>query len=96
MVSFPRTKTADRVILRQEEYLPPGFQINKFLYRLFPKIYFIGQENCVFNYNNYFFWILESVIEGIVLTILPLYIISHLSLNNEGISSDLWIVGMTT
>jgi magnesium-transporting ATPase (P-type) len=55
-------KTIDPVILRQEQYLPPGFVINKYLYRLFPKMYFIGQHNCIFNYRNYTIWIVESFI----------------------------------
>jgi magnesium-transporting ATPase (P-type) len=56
-ISFQQLKTSDPVILRQEQYLPPGFKINKFLYRLFPKMYFIGQQNCIFNYQNYALWI---------------------------------------
>lgn len=43
MISLNRVRTLDPVIERQEQYLPPGFEINKYLYRLFPKIYFIGQ-----------------------------------------------------
>ena len=36
--------------------------MNKYIYRLFPKIYFIGQENCIFNYMNFFLWTLEGVL----------------------------------
>ena len=39
-------------------YLPKEFEVNKYMYRLFPKIYFIGQENAIFNYTNFFLWIL--------------------------------------
>lgn len=86
----------DPVIKRQAEYLPPGYEINKYFYRLFPKIYFIGQENCVFNYKNYFLWVVEALLESIVVCLFSMYIIGNHSLNSSGYSSDLWIVGMTT
>jgi hypothetical protein len=41
-----------------KQYIPKNHEINKYLYRLFPKIYFVGQENTIFNYRNFFFWIL--------------------------------------
>ena len=47
----------DDVLARQKKYLPSEFGVNKYFYRLFPKIYFIGQENCIFNYTNYFLWV---------------------------------------
>lgn len=40
----------------QAQYVPKKYEMNKYLYRLFPKIYFIGQENCVFNYSNFIMW----------------------------------------
>jgi hypothetical protein len=58
MIALTRLKGVDPVAERQGIYLPPGFEINKYLYRLFPKIYAIGQQNCIFNYTNYFLWIL--------------------------------------
>lgn len=51
-------KSTNPVIERQEAYLPEGFGVNKFFYRLFPKIYFIGQQNCIFNYSNFFLWVI--------------------------------------
>lgn len=45
-------------LIAQQSYLPDRYGINKYFYRLFPKIYFIGQENCIFNYKNYFMWML--------------------------------------
>ena len=32
-----------KTLVKQEEYLPEKYRTNKYLYRLFPKIYFIGQ-----------------------------------------------------
>ena len=40
----------------QVKFVPKKYEMNKYLYRLFPKIYFIGQENCVFNYSNFIMW----------------------------------------
>ena len=49
-------------LMKQESYLPDQYKTNKYFYRLFPKIYFIGQENCIFNIQNYIFWIIEAIL----------------------------------
>jgi hypothetical protein len=49
-------------MITQNKQLPEKYQVNKYFFRLFPKIYFIGQENCIFNYKNYFAWIFEGVL----------------------------------
>lgn len=88
--------TSDPVILRQQQYLPPGYEINKYFYRLFPKIYFIGQDSCIFNYSNYFLWVGEALVESILVTLFSLYIIGGHAINATGYNSDLWVVGLTT
>ena len=40
----------------QAKYLPPNYEVNKYIYRLYPKLYFVGQQNCIFNYKNFFLW----------------------------------------
>ena len=69
--------------------------MNKFFYRLFPKIYFIGQENCIFNYTNFFMWMVEGVVEAVLITLFCFYILGAASLRSSGISSDFWLVGLT-
>lgn len=46
----------------QSRFIPKDYEMNKYLYRLFPKIYFIGQDNCIFNYTNFFLWTIEGAI----------------------------------
>ena len=77
------------------EYLPDRFGINKYFYRLMPKIYFIGQENCIFNKINFFRWVLEGAIEAVLITIFCFNILGPESLDSRGISSDYWLVGLT-
>lgn len=89
------TTKLDPVIERQSKYLPPGFEINKYFYRLFPKIYFIGQENCVFNYANYAFWIAEAIVESIIIFFLSIYIMGRGTINSSGLSNSFWLVGLT-
>lgn len=55
-------KKKSPVLERQQKYLSDEFGVNSFLYKLFPKIYFIGQQNCIFNYTNFFLWIAEAII----------------------------------
>lgn len=69
--------------------------MNKYLYRLFPKIYFIGQENCIFNYRNFFLWTFEGAVEAVIIMMFSIYIFGTPSLNSSGHSNDLWIVSLT-
>lgn len=82
-------------LIMQQGYLPDRYGINKYFYRLFPKIYFIGQENCIFNYKNYFMWMLEGVVEAVLITLFCFYVLGEASLRSSGISSDFWLVGLT-
>lgn len=82
-------------LIIQQGYLPDRYGINKYFYRLFPKIYFIGQENCIFNYKNYFMWMLEGMVEAILITLFCFYVLGESSLKDTGISSDYWLVGIT-
>jgi hypothetical protein len=66
-IHFTHSKQKSKRILNLEKYLPKGLEINKYLFRLFPKVYFIGQENAIFNYSNYFLWCIEGVLEGIII-----------------------------
>jgi len=40
-------------------------------------------------------WVLESVLESVLITLFCIYIIGGNSVNETGISSDLWLVGIT-
>jgi hypothetical protein len=80
---------------KMAEFIPKDFEINKYLFRLFPKIYFIGQENCIFNYLNFFLWIFEGMVEATIITLFCIYIFSSVSLNASGYSTDLWLCSVT-
>lgn len=60
-----------------------------------PKIYFIGQENCIFNTKNFFMWLLEGALEAVLITLFCFYVLGPASLDSKGISSDYWLVGLT-
>ena len=82
-------------MISQVNQLPQQFKINKYFYRLFPKIYFIGQENCIFNYRNYFAWLIEGMLEATVITVIFYFILSDKAVNSNGVSSSYWLVGLT-
>jgi hypothetical protein len=82
-------------MISQMRQLPERFMINKYFYRLFPKIYFIGQENCIFNYRNYFAWLVEGMLEATVITVIFYFILSQKAVNSNGISESYWLVGLT-
>jgi hypothetical protein len=82
-------------MISQEKRLPEKYHINKYFYRLFPKIYFIGQENCIFNYRNYFAWLFEGMVEATAITVVLYFILSQNAVNSNGVNSSYWLVGLT-
>lgn len=81
-------------MVAQQEHLSENYQINKYFFRLFPKIYFIGQENCIFNYTNYFAWLLEGMVQATVITVITYFIMSEAAVNAKGQSTGFWLVGL--
>ena len=59
----------------EEQFLPTGYTANPFLKSLFPKIYFVGQDNRIFNLKNCVIWLLEAVVLGIFATILCMEVV---------------------
>jgi len=56
--NYEEPQLTRKSLLTEMGYLPEQYGINKYFNRLFPKIYFIGQENCIFNYKNFFMWVM--------------------------------------
>ena len=77
------------------QYVPPKYELNKYLYRLFPKMYFVGQENCIFNFKNFFLWILEGATEAVLISLFSIYILGTSSISYSGYNGDTWLVSLT-
>jgi len=58
VINYEEPQLTRKSLLTEMGYLPEQYGINKYFNRLFPKIYFIGQENCIFNYKNFFMWVM--------------------------------------
>ena len=63
-----------RLVTAYSHMVPKGYVVNKYLYRMFPKIYYIGQDNCIFNYFNFFLWVLEGVLEAVLIFFFCIFI----------------------
>lgn len=87
--------TEVRLTTAYSRFIPTGYVVNKYLYRLFPKLYYIGQENCIFNYKNFFFWVLEGVGEAVLIFFFTIYVMGTISVNASGRSTDMWLVSLT-
>ena len=81
--------------LAESKFVPQDYEINKYLYRLFPKMYFVGQQNAIFNFTNFFFWIAEGVVEATAISLFSIYIFSESSTSEGGFSNDLWLTSLT-
>ena len=48
----------------------------------------------MFNYKNYFAWLIEGMVEATLLTVITFFIIGDIALNGEGYSTSFWLVGI--
>jgi hypothetical protein len=55
----------------------------------------VGQENTIFNYHNFFFWVLEGIVEACIISFFCFYIFSSASLSVSGYNPDVWIASLT-
>jgi len=62
---------------------------------LLPKVYFIGQQNTIFNPYNCLLWSIESACVGLFTVLLIIFTIGNKTLNQHGYNSDLWIVSVS-
>jgi magnesium-transporting ATPase (P-type) len=95
MNEIVRVKQNHVMATQQAKFVPHQYEMNKYLYRLFPKIYFIGQENCIFNYANFFMWTLEGMLEAVLISLFTIYILGTSSISQSGYNSDLWLTSLT-
>jgi hypothetical protein len=58
-------------------------------------MYFVGQENCIFNMMNFAMWTLEGALEAVLISLFSFYILSSASLSQSGYSGDVWLVSLT-
>jgi magnesium-transporting ATPase (P-type) len=95
MNEIVRVKQSHILSSQQGKFVPRAYEMNKYLYRLFPKIYFIGQENCIFNYANFVMWTLEGMLEAVLITLFAMYVLGTSSISASGYNSDLWLTSLT-
>jgi magnesium-transporting ATPase (P-type) len=63
---------------------------------LYPKIYYVGQQNTIFNYTHFFTWVLEAILEALLIVLIVIYVLGVPSIDQYGYNSDLWMCSLTT
>ena len=79
--------------MEYEESLP--YEENKFLKKYYPKLYYIGQKNTLFTYTNFFIWVFQGLVHGLLIFLFNMYIFSYHIANADGYTTDLWIMSIT-
>lgn len=62
---------------------------------LFPKIYYVGQKNSIFNYSNLLKWLIEAMFEALLITMICIYVLGEPSINEHGYNSNLGLASVT-
>ncbi len=79
--------------IEDEESCP--YQENKFLKKYYPKLYYIGQKNTVFTYTNFFLWVAQGLVHGLLIFLFNMYIFNYQIAISDGYTTDLWIMSIT-
>lgn len=53
-------------------------------------LYYIGQNEAIFNCNRYLKWVLEGLIHSIIVFTIPFYILEQGIIREDGVNGDLW------
>ena len=73
------------------------FQIGEkqMLKKYYPKLYYIGQKNTLFTYKNFFSWIWQGVVHGLLIFFFCIYFLGSEINNKQGYNSDIWLNSIT-
>ena len=71
------------------------YEENKFLKKYYPKLYYIGQKNTLFTYSNFFLWVFQGLVHGLVIFLFNMYIFEYQIATSEGYTTDIWIMSIT-
>ena len=81
--------------LEEQDEDEPPFGENIYLKNYYPKLYYIGQQNILFTYKNFIFWVAEGFLHGLMVFILNVLVIGPQINNQNGYTSDLWIMSIS-
>ena len=81
--------------LKIEEQDEPPVGENIYMKKYYPKLYYIGQQNILFTYKNFIFWVTEGFLHGLMVFILNALVIGPQINNSNGYTSDLWIMSIS-
>lgn len=83
----------EKVLESFENYIP--IQEKHFLKKYYPKLYYISQKNTVFTYLNFFSWIWQGVLHGLLIFFFCTYYLGSDINNQDGYNSDIWLNSIT-
>ena len=66
-----------------------------YIKKYYPKLYYIGQKNEIFNIRNFIFWIISAFIHSVFIFIACYEAFQYCSLNLIGYNPDLWSFSIT-
>lgn len=61
-----------------------------------PFLYYIGQNNKIFNYSNLVFYLLHSIIVGTLMFLVIIYTFQYSYTSIDGYTGDIWYMSLTT
>ena len=77
------------------KYIRDEYKEKPFLKKIFPTLYHVGQKNTIFTSRNFFIWLFEGFMHGLIILIWVIYCL-HFNINNtSGRTPDFWLVSIT-
>jgi magnesium-transporting ATPase (P-type) len=61
-----------------------------------PKLYYVGQKSTIFNWTNYFIWILNGIAHSVIVFVIPYYAYLEKISSPHGQTADMWVFSVTS
>lgn len=74
---------------------PNANQERTYIKKFYPKLYYIGQKNNIFNLKAFVYWILSAIFHSLILFLACLWTFQYNALGIKGYNSDLWSFSIT-
>lgn len=73
-------------------YITDGEELKPYL----TKLYYVGQKSMIFNWRNYFLWVLIGCVHSVIVYFIPFYAFEYSILNINGFNGDMWVFSITS
>lgn len=79
-----------QIAAKKNNEKPKKFKELVYLKKYYPKIYYISQNNTIFTWKNFLFWIIQGLFHGVLVFVMTLFVCENSIVVQSGGTADIW------